>query len=385
METIAGMVEPGKAAIAGSGMFKLPLGNSGKFFILGNDSVYGNHDCHAGRGLLFFSEQPRPTMAVLCSASLLGGRKAHSPYSKETAMSRQSAGQYWKWALSAGLAIGLAGLWSPCAWADEEKDEAKEKPVKKEVREEGERKDVKKEGDREEGKKEGDRKEEVKKDGDRKEGDRKDEGKKDAVKKDGDRKDDVKKDGERKDEAFVKKGQQDDRIDELAQMVKQLAGQVNELRQEIRSSRGGFAVNPEEMRKRMEEMTKKFVDAGSGSDKARAEMEKRYRAEMEKFRFRDKEVAGGDAEAQIRREIERLNAELKRIGELKEREGSDKKKEGKEDKEGAEAKERAVKERAAKEGEAKEGEAKERAAKERDAKERDAKEGSDKDKKPESK
>ena len=296
-------------------------------------------------------------------------------------MSRQFAGRCWKWVLSAGLAVGLAGFCAPCGWADDEKDEAKDKPVKKEVREEGDRKDVKKEGDREEVKKEGDRKEEVKKDGDRKE-EGKEEIKKDAVKKDGEfRKDEIKKDADRKDEIkkdyikkeaskddIVKKGSGDGRIDELAYLVKQLSGQVEELRQEVRSLRGG-GPNPEEMRKHMAEMAKKFGEGGLNNEKL-AEMKRRAQEEMERARFRGKE-GGGDPEAQIRREIERLNAELKKVLESKDREGIEKKKEaGREEerkvKEGAESKEGEAKERAIKE-------AKEREAKEREEKKPDAK------------
>ena len=246
-------------------------------------------------------------------------------------MSRQFTGRFWKWVLPAGLAVGLFGFYAPVGADDDKEAEVKKVEVKRENDEE--------------------RKEEARKDGDRKE----------------ERKEEARKDG-------------DDRIDDLARLVKQLAGQVNELREEVRSLRSGGAGfgNPEEMKKRMEEMRKKFpagTPEGLNPEKLRAEFEKRFRAEQEKLagqglnpekmraefekRFRAeheklagaREGAGGDVEAQIRRQIEHLQGELKRIAAAKEREGDKKRedKEEKEEKEGADREEREAKERAAKE------------------------------------
>lgn len=188
-------------------------------------------------------------------------------------------GRLWKWVVPAGIMVGLLGLWVP-AGADD----------KKEVEKDPEIKSVKV------------RAVEITKDGDedRKEGTRKE----------------VKKEGERKEEGRKGESSGDARIDELTKIVKQLAGQVNELREEIRGQRGGFAggPNPEEMRKRMEEMAKKFAAGNPGAvntEKYREEMERRLK-EQGKF-AREGGAFGADAEAQIRREIERLNAQLKQI------------------------------------------------------------------------
>ena len=197
------------------------------------------------------------------------------------------AGRLWKWVVPVGITVGLLGLWAP-AGADDEKEAEKDSGIKSvEVR------TVK-----------------VKKDGDE---DRKE------VKKEGERKDEGRKEEGRKEE-----GSGDVRIDELTKIVKQLAGQVNELREEIRGQRGGFAggPNPEEMRKRMEEMAKKFAAGNPGgvnTEKYREEMERRLK-EQGKF-AREGGAFGPDAEAQIRREIERLNAQLKQIIAAREREG----------------------------------------------------------------
>jgi len=197
-------------------------------------------------------------------------------------MSSQFASRFWKWVVPAGITVGLLGLWAP-AGADDEKDvDVKKVVVKKdgdEDRKDGERKDVKKEGER---------KEEGRKDDDRI-----------SVRKDEPRKDQPRKgDGQ---------GHNDARIDELAGMVKQLAGQVNELREEVRGLRsGGFAggPNPEEMRKRMEEMAKKFaggVPGGISPEKMKEEMERRFKEQKDRF-AKDSAFPGADAEAQIRRD-----------------------------------------------------------------------------------
>jgi outer membrane murein-binding lipoprotein Lpp len=283
-----------------------------------------------------------------------GDSRAAAPvvYFKEIAMSSQFTSRFWKWVVPAGITVGLLGLWAP-AGADDEKVEVKIKKEGDQDRKDGEGKDAKKEGERkEEGRKDGDRKEEFRKDQPRK--------------------------GEGQ-------GHNDARIDELSKIVKQLAGQVNELREEVRGLRsGGFAggPNPEEYRKRMEEMTKKFgagfPGGGISPAKMKEEMERRFKEQKERV-AREGGFPGGDAEANIRREIERLNGELKRI--IAAREGGDKvekkepKKEGGDRKEGSDAEAREAKERAAKR------EGKEREAKERDAKERESKE----DKKPDAK
>jgi hypothetical protein len=61
--------------------------------------------------------------------------------------------------------------------------------------------------------------------------------------------------------------------------VKQLAGQVNELREEVRGLRGGFAgERTREMRKRMEEMARSsgWVP-GVSPEKMKEEMERRFK------------------------------------------------------------------------------------------------------------
>lgn len=243
-------------------------------------------------------------------------------------------GRLWKWVVPAGITVGLLGLWAPAGAEDEKEIEIKLKKA-------GIEKVEVKEGDRKEVKKEGERKEEG-----RKEEGRKEEG--------------------RKEEARKGEGSGDARIDELSKIVKQLAGQVNELREEVRGLRGGgFAggPNPEEMRKRMEEMAKKFAAGNPGgvnTEKYREEMERRFK-EQGKF-AREKEVPGADAENQIRREIERLTAQLKQISAAREREGGDKidKKEPK------------------KEGDRKEDGDKKEPKRESDRKDGDKKEGGDK-------
>jgi hypothetical protein len=259
---------------------------------------------------------------------------------KELAMSSQFAGRLWNWVVPAGIIVGLMGLWAP-AQADDEKVEVR--VIKKdgdEERKDEERKEVKREDRKEEG---------------RKEEGRKEEGRKEEPVKKGDG-----------------QGHNDARIDELARFVKQLAGQVNELREEVRGLRsGGFgpAVNPEEYRKRMEEMAKKFGaanPAGISPEKMKEEFERRFKADKEKFA----REAGGDAENQIRREIEKLQVELKRITAI--REGGDKKEPKKdvERKEGGDKKE---------DGERKEGGDK------KEVKERDSKEDKEEDKKEDKK
>ena len=291
-------------------------------------------------------------------------------------MSSLFTSRFWKWVVPAGITVGLLGLWAP-AGADDEKVEVK--VVKKDGdqdRKDGEGKDVKKDGER----KEEGRKEEVRKDEPRKEEVRKDDDRKEEPRKDQPRKEEPRREEPRREEPRKGEGQghNDARIDELSKIVKQLAGQVNELREEVRGLRsGGFAggVNPEEYRKRMEEMAKKFAGAnpaGISPEKMKEEMERRIKAE--KFG----RVPGSDDEANIRREIERLNAELKKV--IAAREGGDRieKKEPKKEgdrKEGSDAEAREAKERAAKK------EAQAREAKEREAKERENKE----DKKPDGK
>src|SRR6185369_4847935 len=132
-----------------------------------------------------------------------------------------------------------------------------------------------------------------------------------------------------------------------------------------------------EMRKRMEEMAKKFaggVPGGISPEKMKEEMERRFKEQKDRF-AKDSAFPGADAEAQIRREIERLQGELKRIRAAREGEEKIEKKEFKKDLGEDEA--RAAKERAAKEAklrEAKEREADEREANEKEAKAREAKE-----------
>ncbi len=197
-------------------------------------------------------------------------------------MSRFS-GRLWKWVVPAGITVGLLGLWVPAGADDQKEIEIKLKKAgieKAEVKKEGD--EERKEGDRKEPRKEGERKEEV-----------------------------------RKEEVRKGEGSGDARIDELTKIVKQLASQVGELREEVRGLRGGgFAggPNPEEMRKRMEEMAKKFAAGNPGAvntEKYREEMERRLK-EQGKF-AREGAFPGADAEAQIRRQIEILNAQLKQI------------------------------------------------------------------------
>ncbi|MFN0020893.1 MAG: hypothetical protein ACKVP0_21750 [Pirellulaceae bacterium] len=263
-------------------------------------------------------------------------------------MSWQFASQFSKWIVPAGITVGLLGGWVPVGADDVKVPEPKAATIKVEV----EGRKVKEEDRKEEPKKEEPRKEEPRKEEPRKEERRKEEGQE------------------------SKEG----RLDELSKLVKQLAGQVNELREEVRGLRSGGlpgSPNPEEMKKRMEEMAKKFGGAnpainpekmkvemekhmqemakklaaanpsvspeemrekmekhlqemtkkfgalnapGAGNiEKMREEMEKRFKAEREKI---SRDV--GDPEAQIRREIERLNAELKKIKAAKEGEGGDK-------------------------------------------------------------
>lgn len=217
-------------------------------------------------------------------------------------MSSHFSGRLWNWVVPAGIIVGLMGMWLP-AQADDEKVEVR--VIKKDgdaEKKEQERREVKREERKEEGRKEEGRKEEPRKEEPRKEEVRNDDG---PIKKGGGG------------------GHNDARIDELSKIVKQLAGQVNELREEVRGLRGGFVGGPnsEEYRRRMEEMAKKFGaanPAGISPEKMKEEMERRFKADKERF-SRD----AGDAEVQIRREIEKLQAELKRITAA--REGGDKK------------------------------------------------------------
>ncbi|MBC7856560.1 MAG: hypothetical protein IAF94_24285, partial [Pirellulaceae bacterium] len=201
-------------------------------------------------------------------------------------------GRLWKWVVPAGITLGLLGLWAP-AEADDKKEVEKDPEIKSvEVR----TVEITKTSD--EDRKEGTRKEV------RKEGERKEEGRKEEVRK-----------GE---------GSGDSRIDELTKIVKQLSNQVHELRDEVRRMSGGLVggPNPEEMRRRMEEAQKKFAAGNPGAvatEKYREEMERRFK-EQGKF-AREGGAFGQDAENQIRREIERLNAQLKQISAAREREG----------------------------------------------------------------
>lgn len=276
-------------------------------------------------------------------------------------MSTQFTNRFWKRLVPAGITVGLLGFWAPAGAEEEKVPEPKSAAVK-----------VEGEGRKEEGRKEEPRREERRKEESRREESRKEEPRKEG------------------------QGSKDAQIEELAKMVKQLSGQVNELREQVQGLRAGFpagAPNPEEMRRRMEEMQKKFAGANPGLnpermreemekhreemmkklkaanpslseaemkekmekhmqemakkftglrtdpnlEKNRAEMEKRAQADREKFtREGEGGLPGGDAETQIRRQIELLNAELKKIKAAKEREGGDKpeKKEGGDKKEG---------------------------------------------------
>ena len=253
-------------------------------------------------------------------------------------MSWQITSQFSKWIVPASITVGLLGGWAPAGADDEKVPEPKSITIKVE----GEGRKVK----------EGDRKEEPRNEEPRKEERRKEEGQE----------------------------SKDDRINDLSKLVKQLAGQVNELREEVRGLRSGGlpgSPNPEEMKKRMEEMAKKFGGANPpiNPEKMRAEMEKhmqemakklaaanpaispeemrekmekhmqemtkkfgslnapgavnieKMREEMERRMKAERERNSrevGDPETQIRREIERLNAELKKIKAAKEGEGGDK-------------------------------------------------------------
>ncbi|MGI8978522.1 MAG: hypothetical protein ACR2FY_04800 [Pirellulaceae bacterium] len=272
------------------------------------------------------------------------------------------AGRLWKWVVPAGITVGLLGLWAPAGAEDEKEIEIKLKKAgieKVEVKKEGD--EERKEGDRKEVKKEGERKEEGRKEEVRKEEGRKEEGRKEEVRK-----------GE---------GSGDARIDELTRMVKQLAGQVGELREEVRGLRGGGfpgGPNTEEMKRRMEEAQKKFAAGNpgvAGTEKYREEMERRLK-EQGKF-AREKDVPGSDAEANIRREIERLNAQLKQISAAREREAGDKidKKEPKKD---ADRKEDGDKKEPKKEGDKKDDDKKEGGDKKDDDKKDDDKKDDDK-------
>jgi len=282
-------------------------------------------------------------MPVLSAFGVSRGQSARSFFFKELSMSWQIASQFSKWIVPAGITLGVLGGWAPAGADDEKVPEPKAATIK--VEEEGRK--IKEEDRKEEPRREERRKEEPRKEERRKE------------------------EGQDSKEA---------RIDELSKFVKQLAGQVNELREEVRGLRsGGLAgsSNSEEMKKRMEEMAKKFgganpsanpdkmraemekhmqemakklaaanpainpeemrekldkhmqemakkfgalgVQGGANPEKLREEMEKRFKSEREKI---SREV--GDPEAQIRREIERLNAELKKIKAAKEGEGGDK-------------------------------------------------------------